>query len=118
MLGLLIEETRRRLRPARISPGDRIVSTIDRRAPTSEIPRSPPGIVTGMEAPSPSREMTGSRPVMSDKAAAREEAALTCVSERPAGWERAEVPFDKTSPISGPTNCSQVRTESIDSKAP
>jgi hypothetical protein len=55
---------------------------------------------------------------MSEKAAACEEAALTCVSERLAGWEKAEVPIEKTSPISRLTNCSGVRTESIDSKAP
>jgi hypothetical protein len=40
------------------------------------------------------------------------------MSETLADWEKAEVPIEKTSPISRLTNCSQVFTESIDSKAP
>src|ERR1700733_4173899 len=43
----------------------------------------------GWKRHSPSREMTGSRSVMSEKAAACEEAASTCESETLAGWEKA-----------------------------
>jgi hypothetical protein len=52
---------------------------------------------------------------MSEKIAAWEEGAPARVSEL-AAWDKAEVPIEKASPIRRLTNCSEVRTESIESK--